>query len=120
MLELKPMRYNKIGRESDASHKSLVEDKASGDAINLEELYLMCIDPRTKKKFRINMGEQTAQEVTFKKEKDIPNKIERDIYKIDELLERKEHEDNWNFQNDTVNDYRRRMVPFYLLGEESN
>ena len=41
------------------------------------------------------------------------------MYKLDDLLDRKDHEANWNFQNESVAEYRRRMVPFYLLEVES-
>ena len=80
----------------------------------------MCVDPLTAKTFHINMGTHEAIEIQLSEKKKIPNKIKREKYKVDELLDRKEHETNWDFQNAAVNDYRRRMVPFYLLGDESN
>jgi len=50
----------------------------------------------------------------------IESKILRSEYKIDALLDRKKKEGNWDFQNDDANEYRRRMLPFYLLMKESN
>ena len=79
----------------------------------------MCVDPHSKKTFKINIGTQEAQEVVLRSHRDISNKINRELYKIDELLDRNEHEGNWNFQNEAVQEYRRRMVPFYLLEGES-
>ena len=86
---------------------------------NLDELYLMCVDPQSKKTFKINIGTHNAEEVILRSTRDISNKISRELYKIDELLDRQEHESNWNFQNEAVSEYRRRMVPFYLLEGES-
>lgn len=37
-----------------------------------------------------------------------------------ELLDRKKHADEWFFQNETAQTYRRQMVPFYLLEQEAN
>ena len=64
---------------------------------NLDDLYLMCVDPQSKKTFKINIGTQDAEEVLLRPGRDITNKISRELYKIDELLDRQEHEDNWNF-----------------------
>ena len=50
----------------------------------------------------------------------IENKINREEYKLDTLLDRDEHQKVWFFSNETVNNYRRQMVPFYLLSYESN
>ena len=86
---------------------------------SLDDIYLMCVDPQTKKTFKINIGTQEAEEVILRPGREITNKIRREMYKIDELLDRKEHEVNWNFQNESVTEYRRRMVPFYLLEVES-
>ena len=69
---------------------------------NLDELYLMCVDPQSKKTFKINIGTQNAEEVILRSTRDISNKINRELYKIDELLDRNEHESNWNFQNEAV------------------
>ena len=80
----------------------------------------MCVDPSSKKTFKINIGTQEAEEVTLRAGKEITNKINREQYKIDELLNRKDQEDNWNFQNEATNNYRRMMVPFYLMAVESS
>ena len=50
----------------------------------------------------------------------IENKIKRDEYKMDKLLNRPALNEYWFYQNEAVNNYRRQMVPFYLLEVESN
>ena len=112
-----PLLQPKFSKQISAN---VVDEKLLDQGVNLEELYLCCVDPQTSKTFKVNIGTQEAQEVHLKAGQDVPNKIKREIYKIDELLGRKEHEEYWDFKNEMVNDYRRRMVPFYLLGEESN
>ena len=87
----------------------------SNGHLNVDDIFLMCVDPHSKKTFKINIGTQEAEEVILRPTREITNKINREMHKIDELLDRKEHESNWNFQNESVTDYRRRMVPFYLL-----
>ena len=42
------------------------------------------------------------------------------LNKMDELLDRKTHEKEWFFQNETAKSYRNQMVPFYLLQVESD
>lgn len=54
------------------------------------------------------------------REQRIDNKIARDRYKIDYLLDRKVQEEKWIWMNPSVENYRRMMVPFYLLEEECN
>ena len=77
------------------------------------------------------MGTQEAMEIGressagsgFGAKTDVMNKIKREKYKVDELLDRQAQEENWNFKNEyneAANEYRRKMVPFYLLGEESD
>ena len=112
-----PLLQAKVSKQPTAN---VVEEKLLDQGVNLEELYLCCVDPQTSKTFKVNIGTQEAQEVKLKPGQGVPNKIKREIYKIDELLGRKEHEEYWDFKNEMVDDYRRRMVPFYLLGEESN
>jgi hypothetical protein len=50
----------------------------------------------------------------------VENKIKREEYKIDSLLERSSKQNNWDFDTLDVHRYRRRMIPFYLLEKESN
>ena len=50
----------------------------------------------------------------------IVNKIKSEEFKIDQLLDRAKHGKEWHFNNPTAQNYRRSMVPFYLLEEESN
>ena len=88
--------------------------------VALEDLHLMCVEPGTKKLFSINIGEQKAEEVQLKAGSTVENKIRREEYKMDVLLGRDEHNNEWFFQNEAVNNYRRQMVPFYLLEVESN
>jgi hypothetical protein len=66
------------------------------------------------------MGTQEAEEVPSKKRSGIENKIKREQYKIDQLLDRKEHGEKWHFQNETARTYRQTMVPFYLLQPEAS
>lgn len=56
----------------------------------------------------------------MQQEQRIDNKIARDRYKIDYLLDRKVQEEKWIWMNPSVENYRRMMVPFYLLEEECN
>ena len=112
-----PLQQPKFTKQISAN---IVDEKLLDQGVNLEELYLCCVDPQSSKTFKVNIGTQEAQEVDLKAGHGCPNRIKRGIYKIDELLGRKEHEEYWDFNNEMVEDYRRRMVPFYLLGEESN
>jgi hypothetical protein len=69
------------------------------------------------------MGSETVSEVDVLDDQAltaIESKIRRSEYKIDALLDRKKKESKWDFQNDDANEYRRRMLPFYLLEKESN
>ena len=53
----------------------------------------------------------------------IESKKKREKYKIDDLLDRQEQEKRWDFynpENKAVDEYRRQMVPWYLLNVESN
>ena len=50
----------------------------------------------------------------------VENKIKREEFKVQELLDQKRFEKIWNFRNPTADRYRRSMVPFYLLVMESN
>ncbi len=50
----------------------------------------------------------------------IENKIKREEYKIQELLDHKKFSEIWEFKNPVADRYRRSMVPFYLLVMESN
>ena len=51
---------------------------------------------------------------------EITNKIKREEYKMDKLLDRKTNNEKWFFQNETAQNFRRQMVPFYLLEMEAN
>ena len=66
------------------------------------------------------MGTQTAEEVVLENQQKITNKIKREEYKMDQLLDRRTHYSKWFFQNETSQSFRRQMVPFYLLEMEAN
>ena len=53
------------------------------------------------------MGTQTAEEVVLENAQKITNKIKREEYKMDQLLDRKEHYQKWFFQNETAQCFRR-------------
>ena len=78
------------------------------------------MDPSSGKTFSVNLGLQTCDAVELNEVNRIDNKIARDRYKVDYLLDRAEHERNWEWQGQSVENYRRMMVPFYLLEEECN
>jgi hypothetical protein len=61
------------------------------------------------------LGTQEAEEVQLPDHNSIRNKIARETYKMDELLDRKTQENEWYFGNETAKSYRNQMVPFYLL-----
>ena len=48
------------------------------------------------------------------------NKVKREEYKLDTLLDRHQQQREWFFNNPTAENYRRQMVPFYLLEPECN
>ena len=66
------------------------------------------------------MGTQTAEEVVLEGGQQITNKIKREEYKMDQLLDRSKHSQKWFFQNEMAQNFRRQMVPFYLLEMEAN
>ena len=90
--------------------------------VPLEGHYLLCIDPDSKKTIKIDIGTQEASKTELMEGRTIESRIKREMYKIDKLLDREKMQTNWNFrkENQIVDDYRRSMVPFYLLGEESS
>ena len=83
-------------------------------------MYLLCVEPGTNRLFSINQSTQEAELIELKKGHSIENKLKREEYKLDILLDRDDHQNNWFFSNETVNNYRRQMVPFYLLEQETN
>ena len=85
----------------------------------LESTHLLCVEPSTKQLFSINMGTQTAEEVVLEPGQEITNKIKREEYKMDQLLDRRDHYKKWHFDNETAQIFRRQMVPFYLLEMEA-
>ena len=69
------------------------------------------------------MGSENVMEVeVLKKEvwEAIDNRMRRSEFKIDALLSREVKEGDWDFNNEDVDRYRRRMLPFYLLEKETN
>jgi hypothetical protein len=48
------------------------------------------------------------------------NKIKREEFKLAELTDRELRTSEWHYNNPTSERYRRSMVPFYLLENESN
>ena len=82
---------------------------------HLEHTYILCVEPQTQKLFKVNIGNQEAEEVKLGNGQDIDNKIKREEFKIDQLLDRKKNNDEWFFQNETARNYRSQMIPFYLL-----
>ena len=89
--------------------------------LSLEDTYLLCVEPvKPHKLFQINLGTQEAEEGHLLEQHKIQNKIARETYKMEELLDRKTQENEWYFGNDTAKCYRNQMVPFYLLQVESD
>ena len=86
----------------------------------MEHTHLLCVEPTSQQLFSINLGTHQAEEVALEKGQEITNKIKREEYKMQELLDREEHYTRWFFQNETAQTYRRQMVPFYLLELEAN
>jgi hypothetical protein len=70
------------------------------------------------------MGLQTAQSVSINEDSPlhdgILNKIRREEFKINNLLNRSEKQTNWNFDTENSQTYRHQMIPFYLLEKEVN
>jgi hypothetical protein len=64
---------------------------------SLEDMHLLCVEPGSKRLFQINIGTQEAEEVKLKPGHTIDNKIKREEYKMDTLLNRSEHNDHWFF-----------------------
>ena len=85
-----------------------------------DDMYLLCVEPGTNRLFSINQSTHEAELIELKKGHSIENKLKREEYKLDILLDRDDHQNNWFFTNETVNNYRRQMVPFYLLEQETN
>ena len=55
--------------------------------------YVVCVEPETQKTFMVNMGKEEVTEIIIQNNKmveGITNKVRREEYKIDSLLERKE------------------------------
>ena len=73
-----------------------LEDKDT----DLEEVYLMCVDPSSRKTFKINIGTHEAEELNVSNM--IKSKIAREMYKIDTLLDRQDHAKYWDFDNKAV------------------
>ena len=47
------------------------------------------------------------------------NRINREEFKIDALLGREDMQATWNFNSEAAQEYRRQMIPFYLLNREA-
>ena len=47
------------------------------------------------------------------------NRINREEFKIDALLGREDMQAAWNFNSENAQEYRRQMIPFYLLNREA-
>ena len=68
---------------------------------------MLCVEPvKPHKLFQINLGTQEAEEVQLPDHNSIRNKIARETYKMDELLDRKTQESEWYFGNETAKSYR--------------
>ena len=102
--------------------------------ITLEDTRLLCVTPQKdpQQLFAINLGTQEASSVHLKPHKVIDqndnevqltkiyNKVKREEYKLDTLLDRHQQQKEWFFNNSTAESYRRQMIPFYLLEPECN
>ena len=86
----------------------------------LKDTNLLCVEPSTGQTFSVNIGTQECDEINLAESERIDIKIARDRYKVDCLLDRNEQDSKWQWKNPTVENYRRMMVPFYLLEEECN
>ena len=81
---------NQLGRTT-----TLVQNKQK--TTTLEQTHLLCVEPSSKQLFQINLGTQTAEEVVLENEDQIRNKIKREEYKMDQLLDRHDHYQKWFF-----------------------
>jgi hypothetical protein len=73
--------------------------------------------------FSVNLGKEEVELFdipSLEIERAITNKIKREEFKIDSLLNKKEKEESWDFQNSNVISYRKKMIPWYLLDKECN
>lgn len=101
-------------------------DNTDASFSNLTSLssYLVCVEPQSHATFAVNMGLQTAQTVKINEDSPlhdgILNKIRREEFKIDNLLNRTEKQTNWDFDTEYAQIYRHQMIPFYLLEKEAN
>ena len=86
----------------------------------MEHTHLLCVEPSSQQLFSINLGTHQAEEVSLERGQEITNKIKREEYKMQQLLDREKHYKKWFFQNETAMSFRRQMVPFYLLELEAN
>lgn len=114
------MTFHRTPKTSDKSRR----DTLYGNKIELEDTHLICVEPTSKTLFAINLGTQEVEKVDLNtkvsvsnqtKTNPIDNKIKREEYKLDQLLDRDKMNEKWFFKNTTAESYRRQMVPFYLL-----
>ena len=103
-----------------SQHSKANTVKTLNNQSQLESTYLLCVEPQTQKLFQVNIGNQEAEEVKLGQGKGIENKIKREEYKIDQLLDRQQHQNEWFFQNEYARNFRSQMVPFYLLEVEAS
>jgi len=88
--------------------------------VPLGETFLLCCEPGTKQLFLVSLGNQEAEKIQLPLNYEIDSKIRREEYKMSQLLDREKYEKQWFWDNENAQTYRRQMVPFYLLQEESS
>jgi hypothetical protein len=75
--------------------------------------------------FAIDLAQEVVHKIDLNNDQGpyytgVMNKIKREEFKIDKLIDRREKELNWDFTNDNVTTYRRSMIPLYLLHLEAS
>ena len=86
-------------------------------ADNVDSMVLLCVEPDSSRVFGLNLGTQQTCDYPYAVQDSIKNQIAREEFKLQELLGTGK---NWDFGNQTAQRYRRSMLPFYLLHDESS
>ena len=83
--------------------------------------HLVCVEPDTNIQFTIDLQTGSASLIHINDtqlQEQIRTKIKREEYKLNYILNRDVKEEEWEFNNEAVWNYRCQQFPIYLLQQE--